>query len=179
MLKQLAPFIGPLLVIALLGWRMRKSMQGRALKPSRLWIRPAILALFLALTFLHPPVLTPLHLALFGLAAAVGIGLGYLMASHQHLTIDAASGAITSRTSAVGMILFLGVFAVRFAVNRLLLGGQAPDRLAAHSDKILFYSDLSLLFLLGLVAAEAWEIGRRAKALQAETPPKPVELLPN
>jgi hypothetical protein len=163
--KEIATYLLPIVVLAIVGLRMMRQSRGRPLKPSRLWIRPAILAVFLAIAFSHPPTLTLLSIAIFASAAVLGVGLGYVLASHQHLTIDPVTGTITSKTSPVGIALFLGLFAARYVFRMVTLGGQAPDRLMAHSDQVLMWTDAGLFFVLGLVSAQAWEIWRRVKPL--------------
>ena len=41
--KELIPYIVPLLVLALVSWRLFRNAKGRQIKPQMLWIRPAIL----------------------------------------------------------------------------------------------------------------------------------------
>jgi hypothetical protein len=173
MLKQIAPYIGPILVMAIVFWRMRRATQGRPLKPNRLWIRPAILSLFAALAFIHPAPITPLTVAIFVASAAAGVGLGYVLAAHQHLTLDRASGAITSKLSPVGMALFVGLFGARYVVRLWVEGGQPPQAFTQPNSAVLTYTDAALLFALGLVASQAWETWRRAKALLAAAPESP------
>ncbi|GAA0557958.1 CcdC protein domain-containing protein [Rhizomicrobium electricum] len=165
MVKQFMPYLMPVLVMGLVFWRMRKQSQGRPLKPNRLWVRPAMLALFALLAFIHPAPITPLSLAIFVLCAAAGVGLGYLSARHQQLTLDPATGAIISKMSPVGIALFLAIFASRYIVRLVVEGGQPPGPFEHPSSSVLTYTDAALLFALGLVAAQAWEIWRRAKAL--------------
>ncbi len=165
MQKEIASYLVPVIVLAIVALRMMRQSKGRPLKPSRLWIRLAILAGFLAMAFVHPPALTILSIAIFAVAAVAGVVLGYVLASHQQLTIDSATGNITSKMSPVGIALFLGLFAARFVFRKVTLGGQAPDGLMAHSDQVLMWTDAGLLFVLGLVSAQAWEIWRRAKPL--------------
>jgi hypothetical protein len=168
MANQYLPYIGPLLIAALLLWRMSKAMKGRPLSPSRLWVRPAIIAVFMAIMLFVSPLPDPFGLALFALAAAAGVGAGYLQARHQALTIDPATGIITSKTSPFGVILFVGLYAGRYVFRMMTTSGQAPGKLTAHSAQIALYTDVGLLFLLGLVCAQAWEIWRRTRPLLAE-----------
>ncbi len=121
--------------------------------------------IFLGLSFLHPPALTAVSLALFAAAAVVGTGLGYVLASHQTLTIDSATGTITSKISPIGIVLFLGLFVVRFGMRAAVTGGQPSQGFAHQSAAVLMYTDAGLLFVLGLVTAQAWETWRRAKPL--------------
>jgi hypothetical protein len=171
-MKQFAPYLFPVIVMLIVFWRMRRASRGRPLKPNRLWIRPAILILFAMLAFIHPAPITPVSLAILVAAAALGVGFGYLSARHQHLTLDSASGAITSKLSPVGMALFLAIFAARYVVRLFVEGGQPPQPFAPQTSGALLYTDAALFFALGLVASQAWEIWRRAKALTAETVPK-------
>jgi hypothetical protein len=168
MLQQYLPYLVPLLVIALLAARMSRSMQGRPIKPSRLWIRPIFIAVFMGLTLAVSPAPGPLGLALFGLAVVLGLGFGYLLAHHQAFTLDPATGVITSKTSPLGMVLFVGVFGGRYVFNTMMRSGQAPGKLAAHSGQVLLYSEVALVFLLAMVGAQAWEIWRRTRPLVAE-----------
>jgi hypothetical protein len=172
-MAQVMPYLMPVLVLGLVYWRMRRQTQGRPLKPNRLWIRPALLAVFALLAFFHPAPITPLTLAIFVVSAAVGIGLGYYSARHQHLTLDPASGAITSKLSPVGMALFLAIFGVRYIVRLVVEGGAPPQAFQPPSSGALTYTDAALLFALGLVAAQSWEIWRRAKVLMVSAPKLP------
>jgi hypothetical protein len=169
--QQLMPYLMPVLVMGLVVWRLRKQSQGRPLKPNRLWVRPAMLALFALLAFIHPAPITPLSLAIFVVCAAAGIGLGYLSARHQNLTLDPDTGAITSKMSPIGMALFVAIFASRYVVRVVVEGGQPPQAFRHPSSSALTYTDAALLFALGLVAAQSWEIWRRARVL-LETAPK-------
>lgn len=168
MRTEMLRYLIPVIVIAVLALRMRRRMQARPLKPSRLWIWPGILAVLLALTFLHPPVFTLLGIGIFAAAAVLGVGLGYLMSRHQHLTVDQETGTLTSKMSPIGMALFLLLFAGRFVVRMVVEGGQAPDKLMAHSGQVMMWTDAGLIFVLAMVSAQAWEISRRAKALLAD-----------
>ena len=168
MLKQYLPYLAPLLVIVLLGIRMNRSMKGRPVKPSRLWIRPVILAALMAAMLAMNPLPNLLGLAMLALAVAVGVAVGYLLSRHQALSLDPATGVVTSKTSPFGVILFVCLFAARYIFRIMTMGGQAPDKLVAHSAQITLYTDAGLLFVLGLVCAQAWEIWRRTKPLLAE-----------
>lgn len=164
--KELIPYLVPVLVLALVAWRLVRHANGRPIKPQRLWIAPAILVVFLGLSFLHPPTITALSLALFAAAAVLGAGLGFVLASHQTLTIDSATGTITSKMSPVGIVLFLGLFALRYAMRTAMTGSQPAQSVTHQSAAVLMYTEAGLIFVLGLVAAQAWETWRRAKPLR-------------
>ena len=113
MLKQYLPYLLPLVVVALVGFRMSRSMKGRRIKPWQLWIRPALIGVILGFSLVMSVMPSPVGLAIFAAALVVGLGLGYVLASHQTLTLDPASGAITSKTSLFGTISFSA--SLRFA----------------------------------------------------------------
>lgn len=172
---MIATYLVPVLILAFVVWRTAR--RARPVKPSRLWIRPAIFALFLVGAFSHSPPLNLIALVIFTVAAGLGVVLGYVLASHQQLTIDSATGRITSKMSPVGVALFAGLYAARYIFRWGTLGGQLPDKVMAHSAQVLMWTDAGLIFVLALVSAQAWEIWRRAKPLlddhaakQAESP---------
>ena len=168
MLKQLLPYLAPLIFVVILGLRMSRARNGRPVKPERLWIRPAIIAILMAYMLVTSPRPDLFGLGLYALAAVLGVGAGYLLSRHQELTLDPQTGAITSKMSVFGMILFFCMFAGRYAFRTFVNGGQAPDKLAAHSTQITLYSDAALLFLLAMFSAQACEIWRRTRPLLAE-----------
>ncbi len=168
MLKQYLPYLAPLLVLVMIGFRMRRSMKGRPVKPSQLWIRPTFIAVFMVVALATSSLPSLTGLALFALAAVLGVGVGYLLARHQALTLDPATGVITSKTSPLGVVLFVGLFGGRYFFRTAVAGGQAPGTVAAHSTQIMLYTEIGLLFVLGIVCAQAWEIWRRTRPLVAE-----------
>ncbi len=160
---MIASYLVPVLVLAFVVWRMAR--RARPVKPSRLWIRPAIFALFLVAAFSHSLPLNLISFVVFTAAAGLGLGLGYVLASHQQLTIDPTTGKITSKMSPVGVALFAGLYAARYLFRRGTLGDQLPEKVMAHSAQVLMWTDAGLIFVLALVSAQAWEIWRRAKPL--------------
>ncbi len=168
MLKQVLPFVAPLLILAIVAWRMSRAARGRPVKPSRLWIRPAIIGVLMIFPLATTLRFDPLGVAVMVAAVAVGGGFGYLLARHQHLAIDPQTGAVTSRMSPVGMVLFVGLFAARLGFRFAVLGTEPPARIVAHSTQIALYTDAGLLFVFSLVAVQAAETWRRIRPLQAD-----------
>jgi hypothetical protein len=167
MLKLVLPYLVPFLVIAMIAWRASRSMKGRVVDPSRLWVRPAIIVLVMLAMLANSPMPASYAFMLFAVAALVGAGMGYLMTRHQEFSIDAATGVVTSRTSPIGVMLFAGLFLGRYLLKLAVTGGQAPDRVVAHSAQYILYTDVGLFFVVALVAAQAWETWRRIKPLTA------------
>jgi hypothetical protein len=167
--KEFVAYVVPILIVGLVLWRASRAMKGRSVTLSRLWIRPTIIAVLMAVAFATSPLPDGIALAIFLAAAAVGLGVGYLLASHQTLAIDPASGRITSHMSPVGTVLFIGLFAARYGFRIMTTGvDEVPGRFGAHSGQIMLYTDAGLVFLLALVSAQAWETWRRMRPLLAE-----------
>jgi hypothetical protein len=168
MFKQYLPYLVPLIFVVLIALRARRSLKGRPLNPSTLWIRPLIISVFMAVALATSPLPNPVGLAFMAVAVAAGVGVGYLLARHQAFALDPKTHKITITTSPFGTILFIGLFAARYAFRAWTMGGQAPGKVVAHSAQITLYTDIGLLFVLAFVSAQAWEIWRRTRPLAAE-----------
>ena len=166
--NQYAPYIAPLLVIAIVGWRMSRSLKGRPINPNYLWVRPAIFVVLVGLSFVASLRTDVIALASFAAAVVLGGGAGYMLARHQELSLNEDGTKIISKTSPVGIVLFFLLFAGRYAFRMYTGSGQMSDKVAAHSPQILFYSEVALLFIVAMFCAQAWEIWHRARPLVAE-----------
>src|SRR4051794_27821391 len=103
-------FLIPLIAIVSIVLRNART---RRLKVEQLWIAPVI---FLALTatvlgFQPPP--PRLVIALEAVALALGALAGWWRGRLTRITVDPETHALTSKTSPMGMLLILGLFAVR------------------------------------------------------------------
>ena len=111
-MNQILPFVVPLLVVALL---VRRSMGTNKVRIRAMWIRPAILLIAAGATLAASPMPGPIALAAFLAAAVVGAGVGYLRARHLELSVDPATGTVSSKSTPIGMILIVGLVAIRSA----------------------------------------------------------------
>jgi len=177
--QQLAPYLFPLLVVALIARRAFRAQTPQRVRPSRLWIGPAYLAVAMGLVLWSSPVPGPSGIALFAAGAVLGGVVGYFRALHQHFSIDPETGNVMSKASPVATILFIGIFVVRYALNMWMRGGAAPDAVQAKSAQLMLYTDTMLFFAFAMVSVSAWEVWRRTrplvvehKAAQAVAPPQ-------
>ncbi len=69
-----------------------------------------------------------------------------------------------SKASPIGRIFFLAVFMARFGL-RSWMGNPMPGVGQPISPSVLLYSDATLFFAFGVVAATAWEVWRRTRPL--------------
>lgn len=166
--NQFAPYLVPLIVIALIARRAIRAQTAQRIRPSRLWIGPVYIAAAMALVLWTSPAPGMWGVALFVLAAAAGGGIGYLRALHQEFSIDPETGNVMSKASPVATILFVGLFVVRYALNYWMRGGAAPDALQARSAELMLYTDTMLFFAFAMVSVSAWEIWRRTRPLVVE-----------
>lgn len=166
--QQLAPYLVPLIVVALIARRAFRAQAPRRVRTSRLWIGPVYVAVAMALVLFQSPLPGAFGLMLFAAGAAIGGGVGYLRALHQEFSIDPETGNIMSKATPVASILFIGLFVIRYALNIWMQGGRAPGALQARSAELMLYTDTMLFFAFAMVSVSAWEIWRRTRPLLAE-----------
>jgi hypothetical protein len=137
-----------------------RSTRERQLKIERLWIPPAVILALTAVTFASQP---PPDLAMLALdAAALGLGAlgGWWRGRLTRITVDPATHELTSKNSAVGMLLILGVFAARYALRSY--GAETAGLLHVS---VLAVTEALMLLAVGLVCAQRLEIALRATRL--------------
>ena len=160
-MKEFAPYIVPLLIAAII---VRRSLQARKVNTGRMWIRPVILLLLLGSALAEGPVPGVIAIAGFCAAAAAGVAFGAYMASHQHLTIDEKTGHISSRSSTIGTLLFLGLFAVRFGARLVFPDLAQPGHAATQ---VTLAANGLLVFTVAVLITQTVSIWRRTQPLLA------------
>jgi hypothetical protein len=163
--KQLAPFVLPLLIVAMIARRAMRTQTPQRIRPGRLWIQPLYLGVAMALVLSSAPMPGLWAILLFAAAAAAGIGVGYLRALHQEFSVDPETGYVMAKGTPVAAILFIGLFVVRYGLDYMIKGGA---RVPAHSAQLLLYTDTMMFFAFAMAAASAWEIWRRTRSLAGE-----------
>ena len=150
----------PLLMIGLV---VLRNARARTLRIERLWISPLILGALAAMTFYaYPPSGPPAYLLDAGFLVVGGF-LGWWRARASHFTIDPETHVITSRVSPLGMMLILGIFALRYLVRL-----AAPGEASLLHVTALDLTDAFLLLAVGLVSAQRIEWLIRARRMIAE-----------
>jgi ABC-type Na+ efflux pump permease subunit len=157
---KLLPYLGPLLVIALVAWRMIKNPP-RKVKPNRLFILPLVLALAAFFTLKQSPAPGAVWILIFAAAGLLGAGVGYLSGRHREFSLDTETGEIMSRATPIGTIIFGALFAARFGLKLAfpqLNAGQAfgPPNAAAHpAASIIGWTEAGLVFSTAMILATA------------------------
>lgn len=155
-----AVYLIPLVVIALV---ILRNSRARRLRIESLWVAPVMIMVLVGLSFSQQGMPTPLMLGVDIGALAVGAALGWWRARFTHITVDPATHELTSRASPVGMLVILGVFALRYAVR--LYAAQNAGSLGVSAIAV---ADAALVISVGLVCAQRLEIALRATRLLNE-----------
>jgi hypothetical protein len=150
----------PLVAIALV---ILRNARARRLRIETLWIMPVVILALVGLSFSQQGLPSPLMLGIDIAALAIGALLGWWRARFTHITVDPATHQLTSRASPVGMLVILGVFALRYAVR--MYAAQSASSLGVSAVAV---ADALLVISVGLVCAQRLEIALRASRLLAE-----------
>lgn len=153
-------YLIPLAMIALV---ILRNARARRLRIESLWIAPVIILALVGLSFSQEGMPTPLMLAIDIAALVVGAALGWWRARFTHITVDPATHALTSRASPVGMLIILGIFALRYGVR--MYAAQNASALGVSANAV---ADAALVISVGLVCAQRLEIALRATRLLNE-----------
>ncbi len=154
---RLAPWLGLALAAVVLVLRNRAP---RPLRPSLLWVRPAILlALFAASLAIRPPAPTFVNIGLIALAFAAGGFVGWHRGRLTKIEVDGANRTLTARAGPLAVALILVIIAARMALGEGLRGA------AARSVGAL--TNALLAFGVAMVVVQSIEIGLRARRLLA------------
>lgn len=154
-------FVLPVLVLVLI---LRRSLRERKVKTDRMWLYPAILGVLTISTIAHEPLPGLGAFAGFVVAALMGAGFGYLRAHHQQFTLNPQTGEISSKATPIGMILIGGFFVLRLGLELLTHSRDVP-----HALGLQHATDAGLILSFALMAAQRWEIWKRAKQMRADT----------
>lgn len=151
-----------LVPLLFLGLVILRNSRARTLRIERLWISPTVVMAMTVLTFAASPPPTPVGIVMDFVALALGAGLGWWRARASRLTVAPETHIITSKVSAAGMFLILGIFAARYVLRSVL----ASDATVLHISAIEA-SDSFLILAVGLVSAQRIEWLIRARRMLA------------
>jgi hypothetical protein len=156
---QAMTLVVPLVVIALVILRNARS---RRLRIESLWIGPVFVAVMIGLALFGAGMPSPLALGLEAAGVVLGAFIGWWRARFTHIEIDPESHELRSRASAIGMLIIMGILALRVGLRTYLAEGAAGG-LPVHE-----LTDGLLAMSVGLVCAQRLEIFTRASRLLAE-----------
>lgn len=154
---QAVALIVPLVVIGLV---ILRNSRARRLRIETLWIAPVMIVAMIGLALSQEGMPTPLSIGIDIAGLAVGALIGWWRARFTHIEIDQQTHQLTSRASPLGMLIILGVFALRYALRMFAAESAGQYGLVA--------TDALLVMTVGLVCAQRLEIFTRASRLLAE-----------
>lgn len=155
-----AAYLVPLLVVGLV---ILRNSRARRLRVETLWIMPVIILVGVGATFSREGMPSPLMLGIDIAALALGALLGWWRARFTQITVDPATHDLTSRASPVGMLVLLGIFALRYGIR--IYAAQSATSLGVSANAV---ADAALVISVGLVCAQRLEIALRATRLLNE-----------
>jgi hypothetical protein len=150
----------PLVVIALV---ILRNSRARRLRIETLWISPVMILAAVGLLFSQQGMPSPLMLAIDIAALVIGSGLGWWRARFTQITVDPETHQLTSRASAIGMMVILAVFALRYGIRM-----YAAESATSLGVSAVALADAALVISVGLVCAQRLEIALRATRLLNE-----------
>ena len=153
-------YLIPLIAVAMIALR---NVRERKLKVERLWVSPVLFLALTALMLAHQPPPGPAMLAVDAAVLGLGALAGWWRGRLTRIAVDPATHALTSKTSPLGMLLILAIFAVRYALRSF--GAQTAGALHVSALQI---TDALMLLAVGIVCTQRLEIALRATRLLSE-----------
>jgi membrane protein CcdC involved in cytochrome C biogenesis len=150
----------PMLIIGLV---VLRNARARTVRMERLWIGPAMIAVMAGLSLAAQRPQTSAAIAIDIAALLVGCALGWWRGRASRFTVDPATHVVTSRMSPAGMLLILGIFALRYVVR--MFASDEASVLHVNAGDLL---GALLVLAVGMVAAQRIEWFIRARRMIAE-----------
>ena len=151
-------YLIPVIVIGLV---ILRNARTRTVKVERLWITPAVIMAMCIAAFASNPPPGPIGLTLDVAAVALGAALGWWRGRASRFTVDPETHVVTSKVSPAGMLIILGIFALRYLLRGAVAGGGASALHLSAAEA----TDSFLLLAVGVVSAQRLEWWLRARKM--------------
>ncbi|MBW8814556.1 MAG: DUF1453 family protein [Caulobacterales bacterium] len=155
-----APAWTYLIPVVVLGLVILRNSRARTLRVERLWISPLIVVAICGMALYASPVPGPVGLAVDALALGLGVALGWWRGRASTFTVDPQTHVVTSKVSPLGMLLILGIVALRYGLRSAMAGGASALHVSAAE-----FADSFLLLAMGVVCAQRIEWYIRARKM--------------
>jgi membrane protein CcdC involved in cytochrome C biogenesis len=165
--KELAPYLIPVLVMALLARRVMKAQQPSAVRLWRLWLLPGVLLALTGVTLAHEPTPGILAIIAFILVSAGGASLGWFRVHTLEFTVDPETGTIFSKSTPVGAMILVALLMFRYAVKYVLAGE------GISGVQLVRWTDGALIFTAAMLVAQSAHTWVRARRLLPSAVPLP------
>ena len=160
-------YIGYLVMALALIFLIRRSMgavRGRRIRAGTLWVIPVLLILIAALTLAVTPPRDMIGIGVLAVVAIVGGVIGWYRGKFTHITLDPETGVLTGKNSPIGMMLILGLYVVRYAVQTW--ARTHPD----HSGNAVLAADAAMVLGFATLIVSRLEMWLRCRKLMAAQP---------
>jgi len=162
------PYLIPLFVVGVVALRLARN-KPRKVKPGRLFITPVLLTLAAGFALSQMPAPGWIWYAVYIVAGAVGLGVGYLSGRHREFTLDPESHEIMARATPTGTILFAALFGIRYGLKFITSGGNPYTPPPVHpAANAIGWTDAGLVFSVAMLLAAAGTTWWHTRHLVAE-----------
>lgn len=145
-------YLPVLVVIAMIALRWRRMMRPQRLRVASLPIGPILVAAGIAAFLATRPAPSVSHVAELVAIALVGGAVGWIRARLSRVEFDSTSGMVTLRGTPYGILLLVGLIALRSGLRIAAI--QHPE----WGIDVSHATDFLLFFAFGLVAGYAAEL---------------------
>jgi hypothetical protein len=163
-LQLYLPLIVTLVIVAIMA---RRTLRPRRFRVPTLWIGPAFVLAGGVTLLMSSPTPTPGHGAALAALTAAGAGIGWLRAKLVKLDYDLASDSLTMRGTPYGLLLLVGLIAVR---QGLRIATITHPEWGVDLNRA---TDLLAVFAFGLVSGYSAELYRAAIRARKSVPAVP------
>ena len=145
-------YLPVVIVLAVIALRWRRMMQPQRLRVATLPIGPVLVVAGIAALLATRPAPTFGHVTGLAAVALIGGAVGWMRAKLSKVEFDSASGTVTLRGTPYGVLLLVGLFALRSFIRIAAI--QHPE----WGIDIGHATDFLLFFAFGLVSGYATEL---------------------
>jgi len=151
-----------LIIVGVLGLRMRRMMQSRPFNVQNVWILPAVFVGVTVLSMMKQMPVGREWLWVIG-AFVIGAGLGWFRAKTIRLTLHPETHTVMAQGSPLAIVFLLAIFAIRFALRGVLAAESGVIGIS-----VALIDGAFLAMACGLFVARAVEMGIRATKLLSQ-----------
>jgi hypothetical protein len=163
-----SPVIGYVIMVVVLvvvlGLRMRSVGRERPLKLGQLWIVPAVYGALTAAFFVFTPPARAIDWAIALAALVIGGAVGWQRGRFIHISVDPERGEVRMKQSLMGVLFIVVIVALKVGMNGVARNGATG--LFGMPPQTL--TDIALAFMLGVFGVQRIEMYLRARRLLGE-----------
>ena len=144
---------------------IRRNLGSRRIRAGTLWVFPVLLLAIAAVSVAQSPPHNAVGVAILTVGALGGAVAGWYRGKLTHITLDAETGVLTGKGSAIGLMIILGLLVARYAIRTW--AQTHPD----HAGIAVAIADAAFLFGFATLIVSRLEIWLRCRKLMADAAP--------